>query len=118
MSTVAVGVVAAVVVVALLLIALGLSLRMVQQYQRGIVFRFGRVMDEVRQPGLRLIVPIADRMAKVSLQTTVIGVPAQGAITRDNVTLTVDAVVYFRVVDPVKSLINVRDYNAAVLQVA
>src|SRR5215469_8662513 len=118
MSTVAVGVVAAVVVVALLLAALGLSLRMVQQYQRGIVFRFGRVLDGVRQPGLRIIVPIADRMAKVSLQTTVISVPAQGAITRDNVTLTVDAVVYFRVVDPLKSLINVRDYNAAVLQVA
>src|SRR5690242_7419541 len=57
-------------------------------------------------------------MAKVSLQTTVIAVPAQDAITRDNVTLTVDAVVYFRVVDPIKSLINVRDYNAAVLQVA
>ncbi len=119
MSTAAVGVIAAAVVVAVLLLAvLGLSLRMVQQYQRGIVFRFGRVVGEMRQPGLRLIVPIADRMAKVSLQTTVISVPAQGAITRDNVTLTVDAVVYFRVVDPVKSLINVRDYNAAVLQVA
>jgi regulator of protease activity HflC (stomatin/prohibitin superfamily) len=91
---------------------------MVQQYQRGIVFRFGRVVGGTREPGLRLIVPIADRMAKVSLQTTVISVPAQGAITRDNVTLTVDAVVYFRVVDPLKSLINVRDYNAAVLQVA
>jgi regulator of protease activity HflC (stomatin/prohibitin superfamily) len=119
MSTAAVGVIVAVVVVAVLLLAaLGLSLRMVQQYQRGIVFRFGRVVGGVRQPGLRLIVPIAERMAKVSLQTTVIAVPAQGAITRDNVTLTVDAVVYFRVVDPIKSLINVRDYNAAVLQVA
>jgi regulator of protease activity HflC (stomatin/prohibitin superfamily) len=119
MSTAAVGVIVAVVVVAVLLLAaLGLSLRMVQQYQRGIVFRFGRVVGGVRQPGLRVIVPIADRMAKVSLQTTVIAVPAQGAITRDNVTLTVDAVVYFRVIDPVKSLINVRDYNAAVLQVA
>jgi regulator of protease activity HflC (stomatin/prohibitin superfamily) len=119
MSTVAVGVIAAVVVVAVLLLsALGLSLRMVQQYQRGIVFRFGRVVGGAREPGLHLIVPIADRMAKVSLQTTVIAVPAQGAITRDNVTLTVDAVVYFRVVDPVKSLVNVHDYTAAVLQVA
>jgi regulator of protease activity HflC (stomatin/prohibitin superfamily) len=119
MSTAAVGVIVAVVVLAVLVLAsLGLSLRMVQQYQRGIVFRFGRVVGGARQPGLRLIVPIADRMAKVSLQTTVISVPAQGAITRDNVTLTVDAVVYFRVVDPLKSLVNVRDYNAAVLQVA
>jgi regulator of protease activity HflC (stomatin/prohibitin superfamily) len=119
MSTAAVGLIVAVIVVAvLLLLALSLSLRMVQQYQRGIVFRFGRVLSGVREPGLHLIVPIADRMVKVSLQTTVIGVPAQGAITRDNVTLTVDAVVYFRVVDPIKSLVNVRDYTAAVLQVA
>ncbi len=119
MSTAVVGLIVVVVVVAvLLLLALSLSLRMVQQYQRGIVFRFGRVLGGVRQPGLRLIVPVADRMVKVSLQTTVVGVPAQGAITRDNVTLTVDAVVYFRVVDPVKALVNVRDYTAAVLQVA
>jgi regulator of protease activity HflC (stomatin/prohibitin superfamily) len=118
MSTAAVAVIASLAVVVLVLVPLALSLRMVQQYQRGIVFRFGRVLEGVRQPGLRIIVPIADRMAKVSLQTTVIGVPAQGAITRDNVTLTVDAVVYFRVVDPIKALINVRDYTAAVLQVA
>ena len=95
-----------------------LSLRLVQQYERGIVFRFGRVLDNVRQPGLRVIVPIADRMTKVSLQTVVMGVPAQGAITLDNVTLTVDAVVYYRVVDPIKALVNVRDYPRAVLQVA
>ena len=95
-----------------------LSLRLVQQYERGIVFRFGRVLDNIRQPGLRVIVPIADRMTKVSLQTVVMGVPAQGAITLDNVTLTVDAVVYYRVVDPIKALVNVRDYPRAVLQVA
>jgi regulator of protease activity HflC (stomatin/prohibitin superfamily) len=94
------------------------SLRLVQQYQRGIVFRFGRVQENVRQPGLRVIIPIADRMVKVSLQTVVMGVPAQGAITLDNVTLTVDAVVYYRVVDPIKALVNVRDYPRAVLQVA
>jgi regulator of protease activity HflC (stomatin/prohibitin superfamily) len=76
------------------------------------------VLDRIRQPGLRFIIPVADRMVKVSMQTTVIGVPAQGAITRDNVTLTVDAVVYYRVVDPVKVLVNVRDYPSAVLQVA
>src|SRR5690349_10535655 len=106
-------------VISVLLVALVFaSLRMVQQYERGIVFRFGRVLDQVRQPGLRVIVPIADRMVKVSLQTVVMGVPAQGAITRDNVTLTVDAVVYYRVVDPVKALVNVSQYPKAVLQVA
>ncbi|WDZ82669.1 SPFH domain-containing protein [Micromonospora cathayae] len=113
------AVVIAVVVVAVILTILAmLSVRLVQQYQRGIVFRFGRVLDRIRQPGLRLIVPIADRMVRVSMQTVVMGVPAQGAITRDNVTLTVDAVVYYRVVDPVKALVNVRDYPSAVLQVA
>jgi regulator of protease activity HflC (stomatin/prohibitin superfamily) len=106
------------VVVVVVLAGLTASVRLVQQYQRGIVFRFGRVLDKVRQPGLRLIIPVADRMVKVSMQTTVIGIPAQGAITRDNVTLTVDAVVYYRVVDPIKVLVNVRDYPAAVLQVA
>ncbi|MFE9657190.1 SPFH domain-containing protein [Micromonospora sp. NPDC006431] len=112
------AIVAVVIVVVLALIVLSLSVRLVQQYQRGVVFRFGRVLDRIRQPGFHLIIPVADRMVRVSMQTTVIGVPAQGVITRDNVTLTVDAVVYYRVVDPVKALVNVRDYPAAVLQVA
>ncbi|MER7893153.1 SPFH domain-containing protein [Micromonospora sp. NPDC094482] len=115
MGAVVIGVV---IVLAVVVLVLALSVRMVQQYQRGIVFRFGRVLEHVRQPGLQLIVPIADRLVRVSMQTTVIGVPAQGAITRDNVTLTVDAVVYYRVVDPVKALVNVHDYPSAVLQVA
>ncbi|MFI7575989.1 SPFH domain-containing protein [Micromonospora sp. NPDC049497] len=95
-----------------------LGIRIVQQYQRGVVFRFGRVVLPVREPGLRLIIPVVDRMVRVSMQTTVIDVPAQGAITRDNVTLTVDAVVYYRVVDPVKALVNVRQYPGAVLQIS
>jgi len=107
-----------VVVALVLLVGAGLSLRLVQQYQRGIVFRFGRVLERVREPGLRVIIPIADRMVKVTMQTVVMPVPAQGAITRDNVTLTVDAVVYYRVVDPIRALVNVRDYPRAVLQVA
>lgn len=114
----AAGITTIVILCVVILILLALSVRMVQQYQRGVVFRFGRVLDRVRQPGLQLIVPIADRLVKVSLQTSVVAIPAQGAITRDNVTLQVDAVVYYRVVDPVKSLVNVRDYMAAVLQVA
>jgi regulator of protease activity HflC (stomatin/prohibitin superfamily) len=116
MSAAAIAIVVIVIIVGL--IALAMSVRMVQQYQRGVVFRFGRVLDRVREPGLHLIVPIADRMTKVSMQTTVVAVPPQGAITRDNVTLTVDAVVYFRVIDPVKALVNVHDYIAAVQQVA
>ncbi|MBW0115089.1 SPFH domain-containing protein [Pseudonocardia abyssalis] len=104
-------------VVVLVLLGLG-SIRMVQQYERGVVFRFGRVLPGVREPGLRLIVPIADRMQKVSVQVIVLSVPGQGAITRDNVTVQVDAAVYFKVVDPVKAIVNVRDYQHAVSQVA
>jgi regulator of protease activity HflC (stomatin/prohibitin superfamily) len=91
---------------------------MVQQYEQGVVLRFGRLLPAIRRPGLRLIIPFADRMRKVSMQTVVLGIPAQGAITRDNVTLTVDAVVYYRVIDPVKAVINVEHYPTAVSQVA
>jgi regulator of protease activity HflC (stomatin/prohibitin superfamily) len=108
----------AIVVAAVVLLLLALSVRQVQQYERGVVFRFGRVLPEVRGPGLRFIVPVADQMVKVTMQTVVLNVPAQGAISRDNVTVTVDAVVYFRVLDPVKALVNVRDYPHAVSQVS
>jgi len=106
------------VLVLLALLVVASAVRQVEQFQRGVVFRFGRVLPEIRGPGLRFIVPIADKMVKVTMQTVVLGVPAQGAITRDNVTVTVDAVVYFRVVDPVKALVNVRDYPNAVSQVS
>jgi regulator of protease activity HflC (stomatin/prohibitin superfamily) len=111
-------VVTAVVVVLVALVLLASGVRLVQQYERGVVLRFGRLLPHLRSPGLQLIVPFADRMTKVSMQTVVMGIPAQGAITRDNVTLTVDAVVYFRVVDPVKAVINVQNYPMAVSQVA
>jgi regulator of protease activity HflC (stomatin/prohibitin superfamily) len=103
---------------AIVLLLLVSSARMVQQYEQGIVFRFGRLLPGNRGPGLAFIVPLADRMVKVSMQTMVLSVPAQGAITRDNVTLTVDAVVYFAVIDPVKAVVNVRNYQNAVSQVA
>ncbi len=107
-----------IVLVVLGLIGLGLSARQVQQYQRGVVLRFGRLHPQVRQPGLAMIRPFVDRMTKVSVQTVVLNVPSQGAITRDNVTLDVDAVVYFRVIDPVKAVINVENYLQATSQVA
>lgn len=94
------------------------SFQLVQQYQRGVVLRFGRLLPQVRDPGLRVIVPFVDRMTKVPVQTVVMDVPSQGAITRDNVTLSVDAVVYFRVVDPAKAVVNVENYLGAVSQVS
>jgi regulator of protease activity HflC (stomatin/prohibitin superfamily) len=90
----------------------------VQQYERGVVFRFGRVQEGSRSPGLTLIVPGVDRLVKVNLQITTLSVPAQDGITRDNVSVRVDAVVYFRVVDPVKALVYVQNYLYAVSQVA
>jgi regulator of protease activity HflC (stomatin/prohibitin superfamily) len=107
-----------IVVVALVVLLVSTGVRMVQQYQRGVVLRFGRLLPEVRQPGLRLMIPVADRMVKVPVQTIVLDVPPQGAITRDNVTLSVDAVVYFRVTDPVKAVVNVENYLGAISQVA
>ncbi|MFJ3789482.1 SPFH domain-containing protein [Kitasatospora sp. NPDC090091] len=96
----------------------GLSVRVVQQFQRGVVFRFGRVRDEIRQPGLVALMPVADRLRKVNVQIVTLPIPAQEGITRDNVTVRVDAVVYFRVVDPVKATVNVQDYKFAISQVA
>jgi regulator of protease activity HflC (stomatin/prohibitin superfamily) len=107
-----------IVIVALVVLLVGSGVRMVQQYQRGVVLRFGRLLPEVRQPGLRVMIPIADRMVKVPVQTIVLDVPPQGAITKDNVTLSVDAVVYFRVTDPVKAVVNVENYLGAISQVA
>jgi len=100
------------------LITAGKSLRIVQQYEQGIIFRFGRVLPGTRGPGLTIIRPIGDRMQKVNMQIVAMAVPAQEGITRDNVSVRVDAVVYFRVVDPIKATINVQNYMFAISQQA
>lgn len=107
-----------IVIGVLVLVTAGASLKMVQQYQRGVVLRFGRLLPGVQEPGLRVLIPFADQMTKVPVQTLVLDVPSQGTITRDNVTIGVDAVVYFRVVDPVRAVINVENYMGAVSQVS
>ncbi|SEF36088.1 Regulator of protease activity HflC, stomatin/prohibitin superfamily [Amycolatopsis pretoriensis] len=94
------------------------SVRVVKQYERGLVYRFGRVRSRVAEPGLMLLVPFADRLQKVNMQIVTMPVPAQDGITRDNVTVRVDAVVYFKVIDPVVAAVNVQDYRSAVGQVA
>jgi regulator of protease activity HflC (stomatin/prohibitin superfamily) len=100
------------------LIAAGRSFKIVQQYEQGIVFRFGRVLQGPRGAGLTLIRPVGDRMQKVNMQIVAMAVPAQDGITKDNVTVRVDAVVYFRVVDPIKATINVQNYMFAISQQA
>jgi regulator of protease activity HflC (stomatin/prohibitin superfamily) len=94
------------------------SVKVVQQVERGVVFRLGRVQPHFRAPGLTLIFPMMDRMTKVNMQTVAMGVPAQEGISQDNVSVRVDAVVYFRVIDPVKAIVNVQNYNWAISQVA
>jgi regulator of protease activity HflC (stomatin/prohibitin superfamily) len=116
-------VVAAILAVLIVLVVLGViglarSLRVVQQFERGIIFRWGRIISEPRGPGLTVIRPIGDRMQKVNMQIVAMAVPAQDGITRDNVTVRVDAVVYFRVVDPIKAVVNVQNYLFAVSQQA
>src|SRR6476646_10505373 len=100
------------------LIAAGRSFKVVQQYEQGIIFRFGRVLPGIRGAGLTVIRPVGDRMQKVNMQIVAMAVPAQEGITRDNVTVRVDAVVYFRVIDPIKAVVNVQNYMFAVSQQA
>ncbi|MFD6277499.1 SPFH domain-containing protein [Streptomyces sp. NPDC060209] len=92
--------------------------RVVKQYERGVVLRLGRLHDEVRSPGFTMIVPGVDRLRKVNMQIVTMPVPAQDGITRDNVTVRVDAVIYFKVVDPASAVIAVEDYRFAVSQMA
>jgi len=106
------------VIAALGLIGAAISVRVVQQFERGVVFRFGEVREATRGPGLAVIAPIVDRLHKVNMQIVTLPIPAQDGITRDNVTVRVDAVVYYRVVDPVRVAVDVQDYGSAILQVA
>lgn len=99
-------------------IGLASGVRIVKQFERGVVFRFGRVLPETRRPGIALLVPFADHMRKINMQIITMPVPAQDGITRDNVTVRVDAVVYFSVVDPVRVAVDIQDYISAIGQAA
>ncbi|MCJ1679957.1 slipin family protein [Streptomyces sp. APSN-46.1] len=100
------------------LVYMGAAARVVKQYERGIVLRLGRLREAIRPPGFTMIVPGVDRLRKVNMQIVTMPVPAQEGITRDNVTVRVDAVVYFKVVDPASAIIAVEDYRFAVSQMA
>jgi regulator of protease activity HflC (stomatin/prohibitin superfamily) len=94
------------------------GLRVVSPFERGVVFRFGRVTSAPRQPGLTWVTPGVEKLRKVNMQIVTLPIPAQDGITRDNVSVRVDAVVYFRVIDPIKVVVDVQDYLQAVSQVA
>ena len=106
-----------VIVVVLLLIGLAMSVRVIKQYEQGVLFRFGRVVG-ARAPGFRLIIPFADVLRRVSLRIVTMPIQSQGIITRDNVSVDVSAVAYFRVTDAVKSVVAIENVTAAIDQIA
>ncbi|MET0832514.1 MAG: slipin family protein [Actinomycetota bacterium] len=106
-----------VVLAVLVLLGLALSVRVVQQYQKGVLFRLGRVVG-VREPGLRLIVPLVEVLRRVSLRIVTMPIQSQGIITRDNVSIDVSAVAYYRVTDAVRSVVAIENVAAAINQIA
>jgi regulator of protease activity HflC (stomatin/prohibitin superfamily) len=100
-----------------LIVILIASIKIVQEYERGVIFRLGRLQG-AKGPGVFFIIPIVDRMTKVDLRVVTLDIPTQEAITRDNVTVSVNAVAYYRVLDPSAAIVNVEDYNRATWQIA
>lgn len=103
---------------AVILILLASAVRILREYERGVIFRLGRVLGSPKGPGLILLIPVIDRMVKVSLRTVVLDIPPQDVITKDNVTIKVNAVVFFRVIDALKAIIDVENFLYAASQLA
>lgn len=105
------------IALAVIVLGLALAIRIVRQYERGVLLRFGRVLGE-RQPGFRMIIPFVDVMHRVSLRVVTMPIQSQGIITRDNVSVDVSAVAYFRVIDATKSVVAIESVRAAIDQIA
>jgi len=113
-----IGVIIAIILVAILIIILlRLSIRVLREYERGVLFRFGR-LSGVKGPGIFLIIPFVDKMVKVDLRTVTLDVPPQDVITKDNVPVKVNAVVYFRVMDPAKAIVEIENFKVGTYQIA
>jgi regulator of protease activity HflC (stomatin/prohibitin superfamily) len=110
-------IVVVIIAVVVLLLVLALAVRIVKQYEQGVLFRLGRVRG-AREPGLRLIIPLVDVMRRVSMRIVTMPIQSQGIITRDNVSVDVSAVAYFRVIDSVKSVVAIENVRAAIDQIA
>ena len=104
-------------IIILLIFLISSAIRVLREYERGVIFRLGRLIA-AKGPGLFFLIPVVDRMVKVSLRTVVMDVPPQDIITKDNVSVKVNAVVYFRVVDPSKAVVEVEDYLYATSQLS
>lgn len=108
---------AAAIILILIVLFLFMAIKVLNEYERGVIFRLGRVIDH-KGPGLIILVPVIDRMVRVSLRTVAMDVPSQDVITRDNVSVKVSAVIYFRVMDPTRAVIEVENYLYATSQLA
>src|SRR5512133_1967488 len=107
-----------VVVVLLLLLFLTSAVKVAREYERGVVFRLGRLLDPPKGPGLFILIPVVDRMVKVDLRTITLNVPPQEVITKDNVPARVNAVAYFRIIDPKAAIVQVENFMSATSQIA
>jgi len=107
-----------VLAIVLLILFLSAAIKILREYERGVVFRLGRVLKRAKGPGLVIIIPIVDKLVRVSLRLVTMDVPSQDVITKDNVTLKVNAVIYFRVMDPNNAVIVVENYLFATSQLA
>jgi len=107
-----------VIVIALVVLYLLNAIKILREYERGVIFRLGRVLEKPKGPGLIFVFPPIDRMVRVSLRIVVMDIPPQDVITKDNVSVKVNAVVYFRVMEPQKAVIEVQDYLFATSQLA
>ncbi len=109
-----------VAIILFLLIILANAIRILREYERGVIFRLGRLIGGggIKGPGLILLIPVIDRMVKVSLRTIVLDVPPQDVITQDNVSIKVNAVVYFRVIEPQRAIVQVENFLAATSQIS
>jgi len=114
----AAGLIAFVVVVAILLLFLVAAVKVLREYERGVIFRLGRLLEHPKGPGIFLLIPIVDRMVKVDLRTVTLNVPPQEVITKDNVPVRVNAVAYFRIVEPNDAVTKVENYMVATSQIA
>jgi regulator of protease activity HflC (stomatin/prohibitin superfamily) len=112
------AIVAVVVVLFLVLLFLISAIKVAREYERGIVFRLGRLLPEPKGPGLFLLIPVVDRMVKVDLRTITLNIPPQEVITKDNVPVRVNAVAYFRIVEPKNAIVQVENFMVATSQIA
>src|SRR5665213_2557073 len=109
---------AAIIILVIIILIIANGARIINQYERGVVFRLGKVQSQIKQPGFRVIIPVVDKIRKVSLRIVTLPIESQKIITKDNVSIDVAAVAYYQVSDPIKSIVEIENVIAATYQIA